>query len=125
MNPYNLVATVVSRCCISLPMCAASPSSLELCWGLSSMTVSRGTTGVGHLRAEEVLDVGQVAQLPVDDQAVGQPAGLRALAAVGAAPAPRLGAEALPAACQPTDSPHNRSCSERDDFHGIRTKLQT
>lgn len=50
------------------------------------------------LGAEQVLEVAQVTQLPVHDQPVWHAASLRALPAVGAAPAPRLAAEALPAA---------------------------
>ena len=45
---------------------------------------------------EEVARIAQRLALVVDDQVVGQPARLRALAAVGTAPAPRLGGEALP-----------------------------
>lgn len=53
---------------------------------------------VACLGAEQVLEVAQVAQLPAHDQPVRHAASLRALPAVGAAPAPRLAAEALPTA---------------------------
>ncbi len=48
------------------------------------------------VRRKEVGAVLQVSRPPVDDQVVGQPAGLRTLAAVRAAPAPGFRREALP-----------------------------
>ena len=58
---------------------------------------------LGHQRAglevlgrEQIRAVAEIAPHPVDDHLVGQPAGLRARAAVGAAPADRLAGQALP-----------------------------
>lgn len=65
-----------------------------------------------HLGAQEVLDIAQIFQLTVDHEPIRQPARLRALAAVGAAPAPGLRAEALPAARQHNPQSLNPLLSE-------------
>lgn len=52
---------------------------------------------LSHLWAEEVLDVAKFPQQTVNDKTVRHPARLGALPAVGRAPAPSLGGEALPA----------------------------
>jgi len=83
------------------PWAAAARLTLLICAQNSVVTWWVGMQrGRARLRAEQVLDVPKVAQLPVDDEAVRQPARLRALPAVRAPPAPRLGAEALPADAQ-------------------------
>ena len=72
---------------------------------VAALDLERGDADLhdlGHLvqrvevaRREQVARVAQRLQAVVHDQLVGQAAGLRALAAVGAAPAPRLRREAL------------------------------
>ena len=66
--------------------------------GFPKLKKPEAPDAAARLRAEQVLEVAQLAQRAVHDEAVGQAAGLRALPAVRAAPAPGLAGEALPAA---------------------------